>query len=770
MNSEQNEVSIREEDITLSTGNDSSHSQNFLRKILIVTIVVVVLLGITVGIVIVVNKKKEKPDEAIEETKNTPLPEPIDETIIEPPKNDSNVIVNINRKLHQVLIYEDTTSKRQNILLKGQSNASSRRLDEMFSSTSFTSKYMFYIYEIEESHDTKTYHAYAFLLSFKKEGEDDLIVNFKNVNEINSNTPMLKVSFYNNGTIEEVNAPDNSNITLISYIREFLEKIIPDVAKKTDEDLSKNYTFDKTNNVTKLNISKNSLFGNNEDSQETKTFEINVKEGNIENVRMTKRSILSNSQNYNFKDNSNFTAEVEGDNTRLIKSLIKEFNEYIDSDLTLSNDSYEDEHLSEKIHSFIKDLDFNHYEKILSNFNKKLKDGNENNKFKRHLNTYNIDPYCQPIIFTYPLFKANFLGANIGLYSKITFLPTLGLFKFEVIFNKHGEEINIMNEERFVNFDEIIDTIDEVIKHANYLITDNILMDIKKDLDEVKNQLDNELNKLYLSIDKVPDFSNCMVNSYQKLYDLVLEANSKSFEQVISNSKKCKNTYDGIFTAINEGQNENINNILKSSKDEFNKFINETVDKADIIFSQSTSFFPQIVKHLDYLISEKFDPEDELEFDICTFYDIRDILDNIYNIFNNFETQVKNAIENENFTFYTYIDDEFEKNIEIYLKKVEYFADRMENNNSIIQALNKYYENSEENGNEIRLNSIDTIRGLRNKINEMIKLIIQQIYDVYEEKINGDNSDVKSIFNTFKEQYEDIYKNGTALMKIILFI
>ena len=83
---------------------------------------------------------------------------------------------------------------------------------------------------------------------------------------------------------------------------------------------------------------------------------------------MTKRSILSNSQNYNFKDNSNFTAEVEGDNTRLIKSLIKEFNEYIDSDLTLSNDSYEDEHLSEKIHSFIKDLDFNHYEKNIIQF------------------------------------------------------------------------------------------------------------------------------------------------------------------------------------------------------------------------------------------------------------------------------------------------------------------------------------------------------------------------------------------------------------------
>ena len=86
MNSEQNEVSIREEDITLSPRNDSSHSQSFLRKILIVTIFVVVLLGITVGIVIVVNKKKEKPDEPIEPTQNTPLPEPIDETIIEPPK------------------------------------------------------------------------------------------------------------------------------------------------------------------------------------------------------------------------------------------------------------------------------------------------------------------------------------------------------------------------------------------------------------------------------------------------------------------------------------------------------------------------------------------------------------------------------------------------------------------------------------------------------------------------------------------------------------
>ncbi len=779
MSSEQNEDSIRESDIrvseirqseirqsesTLTPKNESSHSQSFLRKILIVTIVVVVLLGITVGIVIVVNKKKEKPDEAIEETKNTPLPEPIDETIIEPPKNDSNVIVNINRKLHQVLIYEDTTSKRQNILLKGQSNASSRRLDEMFSSTSFTSKYMFYIYEIEESHDTKIYHAYAFLLSFKKEGEENLGVDFKNVNEINSNTPMLKVSFYKNGTIDEVNAPDNSNITFISYLYEFLEKIIPDVTTKTNEDLSKDYSFDETNNVTKLNISKNSLFGNNEDSQEIKKFEINVKEGNIDNVIMSKSSILFNSQNNNLKDNSNFTAEVEGDNTRLIKSLIKEFNEYIDSDLTLSNDSYEDEHLSAKIHSFIKDLDFNHYEKILSNFNKKLKDGNENNKFKRHLDTYIFDPYRQPIIFTYPLFKANFLGANIGLYSKITFEPTSGLFKFDVIFNKHGEEINIMNEERYVNFDEIIDTIDKVIGNANSLIYENIFMEIKNDLDDVKNQLDSELNKLYLSIDKVPDFSNCMVKSYEKLFNLVLEANSKSFEQVISNSKICNNTYVEIFNAIDEGQNTNVNNILKSSKDEMEKFINETVDKADKIFNQSTSFFPQITKHLDFMISEKLDPKDELEFDICTFYDIRDILDNIYNIFNNTETQVKKAFENENFTFYTYIDDEFEKKIEIYLKNVEYFADRMEKNNSIIEALNKYYENSEEDGNEIRKNSIITIRGLRNKINEMIKLIIQQIYDLYEEKINGDNSDIKSIFNIFREQYEAIYANGTALM------
>ena len=785
MNSEQNEIdeTIDRNNIDIEIITQSSSKCSTRKKILISIILVILILGGIVGVVIALRNKggKEIIEENTQEINDNPNDVPNDNPPSKPnnppkdtprddkpsddkPSTEDNIIVDITRKLHQVLIYDDTISKSQNIVYEGQPNSSSRILDEMLSSSTIHSKYMLYIYEIDESNIKKIYNAFAFLLSFKKEGEVDLGVDIRNGNEIKSNIPMLKFSFDNNGTIIDITAPENSNPTLISHIRDFIEKIIPDVTTQTNEDLSKNYSFDKKNNVTHLNISKNSLFGDIEDSKEIKNFEINVKEGYIDNVKLSKRSILSNSKNNHLKDNSNFTAEVEGDNTRFFTSLIKEFNENIDSDLTLSTDSYEDENLYEKINSLIKDFQFDNYEQILFNVNKKLKDGNVNNKFKRHLDTYILDPFAQPIIFTYPLFKANFLGINIGLFSRITFSPSLGLFQFDVDFNRNGEEINIMNEQQFVNFDEILDKIDEVLGKAGNLISKEVLMNIDDNLNNVKIQLDNELNKLFVNIDKVPDFSNCMVDSYEELYNAVLEANAKSFEQVINNSQKCDDDFNGILTAINKTENVNINNILKSSKDEINKFINDTVDKADKIYNYSSTFFTSIMKTLNYMINQKLKPDDELEFDICTFYDIRDILDNIYDIFNNFKTQVTKAIENENYTFYTYIDDEFETNIEIYLKKVEYFADRMEKNNSIIQSLNKYYK-SEETGNEKRISSIETIRGLRNKINEMIKLILKQVNDIYEERIYGDNSDFNSIFNTLTVQYNIIYNNGTELMQ-----
>jgi len=75
-----------------------------------------------------------------------------------------------------------------------------------------------------------------------------------------------------------------------------------------------------------------------------------------------------------------------------------------------------------------------------------------------------------------------------------------------------------MNEENYVNFDEIVDKIDDVLSRTGYLITTEVEMNIVNHLNEIKTKIDEELNKLYVNIDKVPDFSNCMVDTYEKLY------------------------------------------------------------------------------------------------------------------------------------------------------------------------------------------------------------------------------------------------------------
>ena len=106
--------------------------------------------------------EKETEKEPEKETGNDPKKEPEKE-----PK-ENNIVVDINRKLYEALIYEDSMIKKQNIVFN-PNPSSSRLLNEMNSETIFKSKYMLYIYEENtDSEGLKTYNAYAILLSMKK--------------------------------------------------------------------------------------------------------------------------------------------------------------------------------------------------------------------------------------------------------------------------------------------------------------------------------------------------------------------------------------------------------------------------------------------------------------------------------------------------------------------------------------------------------------------------------------------------------------------------
>ena len=757
--------------------------------IIIIIIIALILIGAIVGFVCLFKKKGnnkkvtldcDNQTDSVECIQNDPKNDPEKETEKEPEKEtgndpnkepekepkENNIVVDINRKLYEALIYEDSMIKKQNIVFN-PNPSSSRLLNEMNSETIFKSKYMLYIYEENtDSEGLKTYNAYAILLSMKKNDNEDLGVDIRKDVQSNKLLPMVKVKFNENGIILNVEIPNDSDDTLISYLYEFLEKVIPEITKQSFELVNENLTreFVKNNDDSvDLNIVKNSSFASLEDSNEKRDFKVHIKEGKIETVFMNKQSIIKNNKFNQYYDNSNFTADINGDISRVVTSSIKQYTEEVESELFLSSkETYFDSTLSQKILSLIENLKFQEYIQISRNINKKRK-----NDSLRNLDTHILDPYYQPIIFSYPLFQANFLGAKLALFAKIIFSPTLGLFSFELNFNRDGEVINIMTDEKYTNFNEILDNIDEIIDEASNIIITDIIMKINSTYSQIQSEINAQLNKLYVNIDIIQDFSNVMVDSYQELFDEVVKRSVIASDGIYDSSQKCKNTLNTVIEKIDNGEMSYIKSIEDISGSAIESFLNNINNTATNFYTALENFFPDITFHINYQIEKmKEEYKEELDFDINTFYDIKDILENIYDIYSNFVNSVNEAISNENFTYYTFVNSEFDRVIDQYLKKVEFIGDRMKNNLTLIKGFELYYQDAE-TGTLKREENIEFIHGLRNQINRMIQQIFEKINAVYNETINGENSVFVSLFKKFEDQLEEIKKNGSDLIDLM---
>ena len=88
-----------------------------------------------------------------------------------------------------------------------------------------------------------------------------------------------------------------------------------------------------------------------------------------------------------------------------------------------------------------------------------------------------------------------------------------------------------------------------------------------------------------------------------------------------------------------------------------------------------------------------------------------------------------------------------------YLKIAELYSERMKNNKSIIEGMELYYKEKNENGTIRRLQTIEWIEALRGGIYRNIHKIFQKINSIYDRKIYGENSDIISLIETINEEY-----------------
>ena len=736
---------------------DTPQSKNpwYQNKRTLGTIGVSLVLLIILGVVIAVCTKKKKKKEDI-----TPTPE------------EDLSKLDISYKTNEVLKYSDETTQTTSIKLDGFGTKKQNSI--------IKGEYLFNVYEVDESKTPKEYKAIAVLLNLiKKRGNKEDNMGGEDVTSLTSGhdkLPLIRFTFNSDGEIGDLETPKEVSNTVAAFVYEFIEKIVPEVTSKSRRLYDAKREIKKEGDYVSMTItSEEGPYGNNEDSKENKKTKVNVKDGKIQEVDFTKDAVINtnNLQQVEFIVNSNFTQETQDEVLSKKRNLVEEIKQYFDSKMKKTSEKV-DEQLTNKLKNLLAKVNFKPYtplssndKRILNTFAMKQFNDLSNEEQTRYLQSNINDYYTQPIFLDYPLFRTNYFGAQIGLIARLAFTPQNGLFSTKIFLKQNNEQILLYEKETYSNFGEIIDKIDEVLQLAGYYIVEDIEKKIQVEYDQIETQINEQLNKLYAYMDEFPGFIDIFHQPLEDLLQAIYLASANCYNTVYKTSEKAVNVYDELYNSINSGQNTYLDYLLQTTQSSINDFIQELINKLKSIYSASQLFFPKLKEEVDYqldLIEKRFDTN-FTHFDICTYYDINDRLNEIKSIFYDFESGIKNATIMENAFFNSSIMSSFESIVDPYIKHIEYYSDKMKHNLSVIEGMRRYY--GQEIGDTRRTTTITWIDGMRRKIYIMMDKILEKINNLYQQKILALNSDFKGEVEKIKIYAEEILKNGTEFLQYL---
>ncbi len=391
------------------------------KLVIIATLGILIFFSIIIVLFIITNNKKFKDSSSTNydyinnnDTFNDATNE--DNDVLSP----EIIIESLSYKKNEINIYQDIQEKNSLLIINKIDENSRRNLEEKNFKTLMNGKYLFNIYNIVESSETKIYNAYAILLELNKiiGKKEENIIKIDVLNSEEIDFPFIKFDFNSNGKIFNLKISNNSNSTFIAYIKEFIEKVIPEL-KEVKEKRRLEIIKNKEKDEIILEKEEKNVFSNLDGSNEISNSKSILKDGKIQNVITNIEASLSQTNNFEVKNDNNFTSETKGNNLATRDSFIEGFSELINSSLNLislnENESYTNEILN--IINSKNLIDYN-------NINSKRRLNNyENNNFKnlKLLSKYqlrNLDdlisyPFFSPFFFTYLLFNFDFFCVKI---------------------------------------------------------------------------------------------------------------------------------------------------------------------------------------------------------------------------------------------------------------------------------------------------------------------------------------------------------------------
>ena len=431
------------------------------KKFMILFFIGIIILGCTIGICCGLLLKKNDKNQK-EEKKNV-------DNIIRT-NSGEEIVVDIKRKLNQNWIYEgsDIVTTISTTSLNNENEL--RRNEEKSENTQF--KYLFNIYDQETASDKSIiFYAYALLLDKSKiidgiktyeggidilnltnekyeeieeseENEEEIKIYSENEEDEDDNKidiPIIKLKFYENGTIFEIQKPQNINHKLYSNLKNFIEKVIPSVSKDlysnneneslrrlNEEGISNN--FEKKEGNTYLNEKRNhgvklsDIEIENSKIEGDEIVEVDS-EGNIKNIKSNHKSLMSSEGSLDEECEDTICPEENEREDNILIFPIREIQHSISSNLDLLNTNI-NETTSKTLNDLIKDTIFENVNitSIIVSNNERNRRLNEN-KEKRKLD---LNSQSQYIRFSYPIFKTSIGGIKIAMTSELSFTPYTG--------------------------------------------------------------------------------------------------------------------------------------------------------------------------------------------------------------------------------------------------------------------------------------------------------------------------------------------------------
>ena len=647
--------------------------------------------------------------------------------------------------------------------------------------------------DYEISKDIKNKLIEEYITNLKEQEEENFEDIFNDIKEdldYLTKTPLVKFSFFENGTIKQILKPKIIEPSLYSNIENFIWKSVPSISESLYSKKDTNRNLEENGIIREVSKDKNSNITKLTELESTKVSFMNSNANSETNVKINNEGYISEINGFSILETiSDINDQIEDipvssespiqasdldiEDQNLSKGPTKNIINIIDTQMLLEENNI-NETVKDTIEKIINDENVE-FEEIYTfngkNINLKKRqskynfihydeNGNVKNtkEFKGNLNDYpdisklrnlEINSLSNPIMFSYSIFKSNLGGVKIGMSALISFIPANGTSKIIILFNTNGVNKILFEKTEVSNLGESLKLMDKVI-----YIVQNDLIRLNNNINSNNSKWANNINKqLQIISQKIKTFNDISKTFVKPLNDLIsnIENSSKTSFDIIY--KKINNTESELNKINNDISSNPIKDtntiqIIEETKKEFNSYINSKNDKIQSLHNEIINFIDGLSSSLNSL-SESLD--------ISVYYRIIEELElctNIYNIFD--EDVIKNSISKEKESFNYFIDESLKTELNEILLQNEFIGKRLQTNETLKKSIN---END-------RKNMINKLYSFREKINNMISNIQNNLNITYNNLFNEVSlsfvSNYKNIFLTKKNNIINELNNAAT--------